>query len=593
MPGTNQKKVNSIPYLFGKLWQYSGSGRRNVLAAWILFTIANIIYLLGSPLMWAKIVNVIQKQGVNPSNIWTLLRWLALTVFFEIIFWVFYGPGRIIEQRNAFWIRLNYKKFLLKGVMTQPMEWHTEFHSGDVIDKTEKGTSALYEFADNSYEIIMAGVRIVISFIMLTYYCPSSSIIVLAMIAVAFWVTIRFDTLLISQYSELNKIDNQISASVFDAISNISTIIILRTERLIYNSIIAKALSPLKTYNKNIVANELKWCLTSVCCALMTAVVLGEFLWRSAHSHTGVMLGTFYILIKYLDKISETFFGFAGIYAGFIKRKSRIMNSEELTRDFKPENFTNHVLPRDWKELAIQGLDFSYSTDEEKSHLKDISMSLKKGERVAFIGSTGSGKTTLLKVLRDLYHPNNLELSVDGAKIPDGFGGIARAITLIPQDPEILNTTIFENITMGAQHDMKDVLHFSDLACFSEVCEDLPKKFDTDIKEKGVNLSGGQQQRLALARGLLACRDKDIILLDEPTSSIDVATEMKIYRNIFREFEGKTIISSIHRLHLLPLFDKIFLFEKGRIIGTGNYKSLLEGCNKFQKLCEHLTQVPA
>jgi ABC-type multidrug transport system fused ATPase/permease subunit len=591
MPARNQKKVNSIPYLFGKLWQYSGSGRRNVLAAWGLFTIANTIYLLGSPLMWAKIVNVIQKQGATPSNIWTLLWWLTLTILFEVIFWVFYGPGRIIEQRSAFWIRLNYKRFLLKEVMTQPMEWHTEFHSGDVIDKTEKGTGALYEFADNSYEIIMAAVRIVISFIMLVYYCPSSSIIVLIMIVIAIWITIRFDTLLISQYSELNKIENQISASVFDAISNISTIIILRTERLIYDSIIAKALTPLKTYNKNIVANELKWCLTSVCCAAMTAVVLGEFLWRSAHSHTGIMLGTFFILVRYLEKIGETFFGFAGIYAGFIKRKSRIMNSEELTRDFKPENFTNHVLPAEWKKLRIEGLYFSYFSNEEKMHLMDVSMSLKKGERVALVGSTGSGKTTLLKVLRDLYHPQNLCLSVDGVDIPDGFGGIARAITLIPQDPEILNTTIFENITMGARHDMKDVVRFSNLACFSEVCYDLPRKFDTDIKEKGVNLSGGQQQRLALARGLLACQDKDIILLDEPTSSIDVSTEMKIYRNIFREFKGKTVISSIHRLHLLPLFDKIYMFDSGKIIGAGTLGELLSTCHEFQELWQQIEKL--
>ena len=77
------------------------------------------------------------------------------------------------------------------------------------------------------------------------------------------------------------------------------------------------------------------------------------------------------------------------------------------------------------------------------------------------------------------------------------------------------------------------------------------------IKEKGVNLSVGQQQRLALARGLLACHDKDVVLLDEPTSSLDTATEMKVYRNIFREFREKTIISSIHRLHLLPLFHKM------------------------------------
>jgi len=109
-------------------------------------------------------------------------------------------------------------------------------------------------------------------------------------------------------------------------------------------------------------------------------------------------------------------------------------------------------------------------------------------------------------------------------------------------------------------------------------------KFDSSIKEKGVNLSGGQQQRLALARGLLACHDKDIVLLDEPTSSLDTGTEMKVYGNIFREFYDKTIVSSIHRLHLLPLFNRIYFFSNGQIIASGSLSELLNQCLEFQEL---------
>jgi ABC-type bacteriocin/lantibiotic exporter with double-glycine peptidase domain len=108
--------------------------------------------------------------------------------------------------------------------------------------------------------------------------------------------------------------------------------------------------------------------------------------------------------------------------------------------------------------------------------------------------------------------------------------------------------------------------------------------FGCSIKEKGVNLSGGQQQRLALARGLLACRDKDMVLLDEPTSSLDATTEMDVYQNILEGLAGKTIISSIHRLHLLLLFDKIYLFDKGEIIGEGTLRELLDTSPEFQQL---------
>jgi ABC-type multidrug transport system fused ATPase/permease subunit len=189
-----------------------------------------------------------------------------------------------------------------------------------------------------------------------------------------------------------------------------------------------------------------------------------------------------------------------------------------------------------------------------------------------------------------LYHPSSFNLSVDEQIIPQGFEGISRAIALVPQNPEIFATTILSNITMGADYDIEFVHRFTDMACFTDVVLGLPKQFESSIKEKGVNLSGGQQQRLALSRGLLACHDKDIVLLDEPTSSLDTITEMKVYKSIFREFQGKTIISSIHRLHLLPLFDRICIFEGGQIIASGTLSELLSSCSQFEALWQQYTE---
>jgi ATP-binding cassette subfamily B protein len=177
-----------------------------------------------------------------------------------------------------------------------------------------------------------------------------------------------------------------------------------------------------------------------------------------------------------------------------------------------------------------------------------------------------------------------MKLLVDGSLISQGFEGISRAIALVPQNPEIFSTTILENVTLGAEYDPTFVERFIAMACFTEVLKDLPHGLDSSIKEKGVNLSGGQQQRLALARGLLACHDKDIVLLDEPTSSLDTANEMRIYQNIFREFNDKTVISSIHRLHLLPLFHRICFMSDGEIVASGNLNELLTNCSEFQGL---------
>lgn len=582
---------NPLLYLFGKTWHYSVGSRQKVVWYWLMFIIANSITLFCQPLVMAKIMDVIQKQGITATNFGVLLGLLMLTLLIELIFWAIHGPARCIERCNAFKARANYRKHLLKGVMTLPMEWHVDHHSGDTIDKIEKGTNGLFSFSEDSFEVIYGMVQLVISYAILAYFSPPAAYIVVGMILVSAWITMRFDRVMLDQYKELNRAENNISESVFDAISNITTVIILRVERLVFSAIMHKVEKPFDLFRYNQRLNELKWFSTNVCCTMMTIIVLGVYFWQNIGTAQGVLIGSVYLLIKYLEKISELFFKFTSMYSDILQRKARVMNAEELTKDFRTENFMNHVLPQAWQRLEVQNLNFSYHNEGNGDlHLENVSLSLARGERIAFVGESGSGKTTFLKIMRDLYHPRSLQLKVDGQKIPDGFGGISRAIALVPQNPEIFATTILENITLGADYDLNFVRHFTDMACFSDVVEDLPRKFDSSIKEKGVNLSGGQQQRLALARGLLACHDKDVVLLDEPTSSLDTATEMKVYRNIFREFREKTIISSIHRLHLLPLFHRIYVFSDGQIMASGTLSDLLTECSEFQELWQQYNE---
>ena len=153
--------------------------------------------------------------------------------------------------------------------------------------------------------------------------------------------------------------------------------------------------------------------------------------------------------------------------------------------------------------------------------LADISFEIKKGEFVAIMGPSGSGKSTMLSLLRGLVKPESGEVSIDGKLTKQGFEMIKHTVTLIPQDPEIFNNTIEYNITMNIPTENKDLKKAIEMSQFREVVERLPNKLQTNVLEKGVSLSGGEKQRLALARGLLAAKDSDIVLLDEPTSSVE------------------------------------------------------------------------
>src|SRR5262249_36539029 len=121
-------------------------------------------------------------------------------------------------------------------------------------------------------------------------------------------------------------------------------------------------------------------------------------------------------------------------------------------------------------------------------------------------------------------------------------------------------------------------------ARFEEVLARLPQGLDTNIAEKGINLSGGEKQRLALARGIFFARDSDILLLDEPTSSVDTANERAIYNNVLTRFRDRCLISTVHKLHLLELFDIVYVLDNGKVVEAGTFKQLIEADGKLAHL---------
>jgi ATP-binding cassette subfamily B protein len=345
-----------------------------------------------------------------------------------------------------------------------------------------------------------------------------------------------------------------------------------------------KVEKPYDLFRENARLNEMKWFLTSVCCKVTIAIVLAVYFYQHLGTKEGILIGNLYLLIQYLDKIGDLFFRFTKMYGTIVQHRAKVANAEILSADFREVSLTNHVLPADWDILKVQDLSFSYDGVADRLQLDNISLELRKGWRYAVIGESGGGKTTFLNVLRDIYHPHSLTLTVDGRLVPEGFAGISQAIGYAPQNPELFADTIWKNITMGAEYDERVVRKYTDMAMFTQVVEALPNKFNSSINEKGVNLSGGQRQRLALARALAACDDneKAILLFDEPTSSLDSQTEMRVCDNIFRGFPGRTLVFSLHRLHLLGRFDWIYLFDEGRITAAGTLDHLLTNCDRFK-----------
>jgi ATP-binding cassette, subfamily B, bacterial len=239
-----------------------------------------------------------------------------------------------------------------------------------------------------------------------------------------------------------------------------------------------------------------------------------------------------------------------------------------------------------WQTLRIQNLNFVYQSKNDQElnlhNLKNVSLEIKRGQKIGFIGESGSGKTTLVKILMGLYKPLSGQISFDDLSLDKITSSeLANNMTLITQDTEVFNMSFYDNLTMLKEVPLELVLEAIATAQLSEVLESLDLGIDTVLGEKGYKLSGGQRQRLGIARGLihvsLSLDSKShLLILDEATSALDTETEAKILKALNAQLLGVTTIAIAHRLSSLKGYDRIISFANGKLIEDGGFDQLLD-----------------
>lgn len=231
--------------------------------------------------------------------------------------------------------------------------------------------------------------------------------------------------------------------------------------------------------------------------------------------------------------------------------------------------------------IGLKGVGHSYS--EGTFHLQPLTVHIEPFSKVAIIGESGSGKTTLLHILSGLIDPSEGEVVVNGKsrrQVTESswFGLIA----YISQNPYIFAGTIEENMAAGSLHTAKELEDAAEKAGLSELISILEDGFQTVIGEGGRGLSGGEKQRIALARAFL--RKPSIVLLDEPTTGLDLKTESILQQSIKELSQSSTIVTVAHRLHTIRHSDQILVLKKGRLIGKGTHEELLKELPEYERM---------
>lgn len=226
------------------------------------------------------------------------------------------------------------------------------------------------------------------------------------------------------------------------------------------------------------------------------------------------------------------------------------------------------------KQIEYKNVSFSY--DDKKTVLNNINLTIKKGEKIAFVGNSGGGKTTLVNLLPRFYEIKEGDILIDGQNIKDvSLKSLRDQIAVVFQDNFLFAGSIRENILLGnpnaSDEEIKRALKS---ACLDEFVSSLPKGLDTEIGERGVLLSGGQKQRVAIARAFI--KNAPIVILDEATSALDNKSEAIVQQAIDNLMNDRTVFVIAHRLSTIQNADKIVVVNEGKLIEQGSHSELIK-----------------
>ncbi len=555
-------------WLNGKPW------RHTIVLYYCAYIIAQIFLSL-SPYAFGQTTNVLQH--FTPDRLPDVIFWLSASVVVLLLFWLFHGPARVKEREVALRIQQALRIRLYEQLTQLPLKWHQEHHSGNIISRMNRAAIALYRFAGEQFLYIETVIKFLISTGFLLWISLPVGLLNLVTCAIAITTVMVFDRKLIPLYDKQNEIDNHVGAVLFDYISNMTTILTLRLGDLTRTNLFQRMLKVWPFFRKDIVVNEVKWFTMGMVLATMQSIILIGYIVHSLNTTGAILIGIVVMIFRYQWDLSEVFYTFSANYSDLVRMDTDVKGLQPLLNDIER---LSHLPPgmaiaRQWHHIAINDLVFYHTENAEDKKIFDhLALTIKRGEKIALIGLSGGGKSTLLNLIRGLYMPTQVHLSIDGVSF-NTLEPLQVITTLIPQDPEIFENTIEFNITMDVPAEPEEINRIVKLAGFSKVLATLPLGLATDIREKGLNLSVGQKQRLALARGLFAARFSSLILMDEPTSSVDLPTEKEILSGVIEAFPEATMIVSLHRLHLLPKFDRIIMLDHGKVVANGSTIELL------------------
>ena len=551
--------------LYREVWSHARGARAQFVAALGLLGSAHGLKL-AFPWMAAQAINSIQTGGAD--GLPAAASWIAAIVGLQVVTWMLHGPARLMERNVGLRVRRSLADSLYARLSRAPLAWHERHHSGDLQHRVHQAGTALGSFSQSQFIYLQNLINLagpVIALMLLSRLTGMLAIVGFVATAV---VILRFDVALMQLAARENQAERRYAARLLDFVGNISAVASLRLQDATRKLLDTRLLAVFEPLRRTIVLNELKWCSVDLLTVVLTwGLVVVYALTRSSVAAGGtVLIGSLFMIYQYAQQASGVLGAMASNYQNLARMQTDFA-SADVIRDAPEPAARGVALDAGWSRIDVHGLGFTHATSG-RGGIDDVNLVLRRGERIALVGPSGSGKSTLLRVLAGLYDADRGHVAVDGVAHL-GRRHVADVATLIPQEAEVFEASIRENITLDQPVPEADVARAVHVSALDAVLADLPLGLETPMAERGFNLSGGQRQRLALARGVLAARDSALLLLDEPTSALDALTEQVVHERLDAANPDACIVSALHRMSLLPHFDRVVFMVDGAVADTG------------------------
>ena len=560
-----------------RLFEYADNYKYLTIASWVLATVSAFIALVPFYYIWRLIKEVIRvSPDFDRAQNLSAYGWCAVES--AVLAMLIYMGGLICSHLAAFHVQATMRSRLMRHIMSLPLGFMDKDGSGKVRKIVNESSAATETYLAHQLpdKCVATATPIGLVVLLLVFDWRLG---LLSLIPVVLGFAIMSTMMGANMKKKMEEYQNALEEMSSEAVEYVRGIPVVKTFGQSVFSF-KRFRDSIKKYEKWTIAytKNLRIPMMGLTTAINSvfAILIAATFWlggvKSGSADGTFLLNLmFYIIITPIITVTMTKMMYAGenvmIVEDALNRIDGLLEKKPLPQSVNPEK------PQD-ASISFKNVSYRYDGASDDA-IHNISLDIKSGEHIAFVGPSGGGKSTLAKLIARFADVNSGFIEIGGVNVKNiKASDLMNTVSFVFQDSKLLKMSIFDNVRMGNKNAMREeVIEALHNAQCDDIIEKLPGGIDTVIGSKGTYLSGGETQRIAIARAML--KNAPILILDEATAFADPDNEAKVQAAFSKLSEGKTVIMIAHRLSSVTEVDRIYVLKNGQICQSGTHENLL------------------